>query len=99
VWAFDPTNKSLEAVLLHGYDYAMGNKIRFLWNATRGHHLTPWRSPYLLWRIETYTGIKMKQIGFVEFWVFMWRERHQLWRFLRWTREMERYAHLKPKSS
>jgi hypothetical protein len=41
----------------------------------------------------------MKQIGFVEFWEFMWRERHHLWRFLRWTREMERYAHPKPKSS
>ena len=77
----------------------MGNKIRFLWNATRGHRLTPWRSPYLLWRIETYTGVKMKQIGFLEFWEFMWRERHELWRFLRWTGEMERYAHPKPKSS
>jgi len=77
----------------------MRNKIRFLWNATRGHRLAPWRSPYLLWRIETYTGVKMKQIGFVEFWEFMWRERHELWRFLRWTGEMERHAHPKPKSS
>src|SRR3954463_8472559 len=40
----------------------MRNKLRFLWNATRGHRLAPWRSPYLLWRIETYTGVKMKQI-------------------------------------
>src|SRR6516162_7749634 len=71
----------------------MRNKIRFLWNATRGHRLTPWRSPYLLWRIETYTGVKMKQIGFLEFWEFMWRERRELWRFLRWTGEMERWAH------
>ena len=55
--------------------------------------------PCLLWRIETYTGVKMKQIGFLEFWEFMWRERHELWRFLRWTGEMERYAHPKPKSS
>ncbi|MFB3814576.1 MAG: hypothetical protein ACE14L_10735 [Terriglobales bacterium] len=22
---------------------------RFLWNATRGHRLAPWRSPYLRW--------------------------------------------------
>ncbi len=41
--------------------------LRFLWNATRGHRLTPWRSPYLRWRIETYTGIKMQSIGFLEF--------------------------------
>ncbi len=46
---------------------AMHYILRFLWNATRGHHLTPWRSPYLRWRIETYTGIKMQSIGFLEF--------------------------------
>ena len=73
--------------------------LKFLWNATRGHHLAPWRSPYLLWRMETYTGVKMQQIGFLEFWEFLWRERSQLWRFLKWTGEMERYAHSKPKSS
>ena len=76
----------------------MSKMLRFLWNATRGHHLTPWRSPYLLWRIETYTGVKMTQIGFVEFWEFAWRERDNLWRFLKWTGEMERYAHPRPKS-
>jgi hypothetical protein len=73
--------------------------LRFLWNATRGHHLAPWRSPYLLWRIETYCGVKMQQIGVLEFWEFTWRERKNLWRFLKWTAEMERYAHPKPKSS
>jgi hypothetical protein len=41
----------------------------------------------------------MTQIGFLEFWEFMWRERHELWRFLTWTGEMERYVHPKPKSS
>ena len=73
--------------------------LRFLWNATKGHHLTPWRSPYLLWRIETYTGVKMTQIGFLEFWEFTWRERANLWRFLKWTGEMEHYAQPKSKGS
>jgi hypothetical protein len=82
-----------------GYHSCMRHKLRFLWNATRGHRLAPWRSPYLLWRIETYTGVKMKEIGFLEFWEFMWRERRDLWRFLRWTGEMERYVHPKPKNS
>jgi hypothetical protein len=81
------------------YHGCMRYKLRFLWNATRGHRLTPWRSPYLLWRIETYTGVKMTQIGFLEFWEFMWRERRELWLFLKWTGEMERYVHPKPKSS
>ena len=45
----------------------MRHSLRFLWNATKGHRLAPWRSPYLLWRIETYCGVKMTQIGFLEF--------------------------------
>ncbi len=81
-----------------GYDGRMRYRIRFLWNATKGHRLTPWRSPYLLWRIETYTGVKMTQIGFLEFWEFMWRERRELWQFLSWTGEMERYVHPRPKN-
>ena len=64
--------------------------LRYIWNATRGHRLAPWRSPYLLWRIETYCGVKMQQIGFLEFWEFLWRERVHLWQFLKWTGEMER---------
>ena len=81
------------------YDGSMRCKLRFLWNATKGHRLAPWRSPYLLWRIETYTGVKMTQIGFLEFWEFVWRERRELWLFLKWTGEMERYVHPRPKSS
>jgi len=71
---------------------------KFLWNATRGHHLTPWRSPYLRWRIETYTGVKMKDIGFLEFWEFTWKERRELIRFLKWTAQMEGYARAKPRN-
>ena len=81
------------------YHASMRHSLRFLWNSTKGHRVAPWRSPYLLWRIETYTGVKMTQIGFLEFWEFVWRERVHLWRFLKWTGEMERYAHPKPKSS
>jgi hypothetical protein len=72
--------------------------LRLLWNATRGHRLAPWRSPYLRWRIETYCGVKMSQIGFLEFWGFMWRERAELVRYLKWTRQMERYTRVTPKN-
>ena len=72
--------------------------LQFLWNSTRGYHLTPWRSPYLRWRIETYTGVKMKDIGFLEFWEFMWKERRELVRFLKWTAEMERYVRVTPRN-
>jgi hypothetical protein len=76
----------------------MWNIVRFLWNATKGHHLAPWRSPYLRWRIETYCGIKMTQIGFLEFMGFTWRERKQLLQFLKWTGDMQQYARVKPKN-
>lgn len=89
------------SVPLCGYDGRVRYILRFLWNATRGHRLTPWRSPYLLWRVETYCGVKMQQIGFLAFWEFVWRERNDLWRFLKWTAEMERYVHpgAKPQGS
>ncbi len=76
----------------------MRKLLQFLWNAARGHRLAPWRSPYLRWRIETYTGVKMKDIGFLEFWEFMWKERRELVRFLKWTAEMDRYARVKPRN-
>jgi hypothetical protein len=61
--------------------------IRFLWNATRGHRLTPWRSEYLKWRIETYSGRKAESIGFTFFWLFLWKQKGPLLRFLSWTRD------------
>ena len=76
----------------------MLNILRFLWNATRGHRLAPWRSPYLRWRIETYSGVKMSQIGFLAFWKFTWNQRAELVRFLKWTAQMNRYARAKPRN-
>ena len=70
--------------------------VRFLWRATRGHRLAPWRSPYLKWRIETYSGMKMHEVGFPEFCSFCWHERMELIRFLRWSARMQRYRRGKP---
>jgi hypothetical protein len=61
--------------------------LRFLWNATRGHRLTPWRSEYLKWRIETYSGRKADTVTFLYFWSFLWKEKSRLLRFLTWTRD------------
>ncbi len=80
------------------YTFFMRYILRFLWNATRGHHLAPWRSPYLRWRLETYTGVKMHKVGFLEFVSFLWHEKAQLTRFLQWTADMEQYARVKPKN-
>jgi hypothetical protein len=63
---------------------------RFLWKSCRGYRLTPWRSPYLRWRIETYWGLHADQITFGSFWAFVWRQRMDLLRFLRWAERMDR---------
>jgi hypothetical protein len=63
--------------------------LRFLWRATRGHRLRPWRSPFLRWRIETFSGLPASEIGFADFWRFVWQRRGDLRRFLDWTERME----------
>jgi hypothetical protein len=63
--------------------------LRFLWRATRGYRLRPWRSPFLRWRMETYWGTPAEQIGFSDFWRFVWQRREDLGRFLKWAERME----------
>jgi len=63
--------------------------IRFLWRATRGYRFNPWRSPYLRWRIETYSGLHAEEIGFADFWRFGWQHRRDLARYLHWVERME----------
>ena len=62
--------------------------IAYLWKATRGYRLRPWRSPYLRWRMETYWGTPAEEIGRKEFWSILWRQRRDLMRFLRWADRM-----------
>jgi len=62
--------------------------VRFLWLASRGYRLQPWRSPYLRWRIETYWGIPAETMTAREFWRFTWSQRRELLRFLRWAERM-----------
>ena len=64
--------------------------IGFLMQAASGYWLTPWRSPYLLWRIETYWGWHAESISASEFWKFTWKHRAELWRFLQWAGRMRR---------
>lgn len=63
--------------------------LRFLWRAGRGYRFTPWRSPYLRWRIETYWGTPAEEIKFADFWRFFWQHRRDLTRLLHWVERME----------
>ncbi len=69
--------------------------LAFLWRATRGYRLCPWRSPYLRWRIETYWGIPASQIGWTEFWAFVRAHWRDLLRYLRWAARMRRPRRLR----
>ncbi len=60
----------------------------FVWQAGRGYRLRPWRSPYLRWRIETYSGRKAEGVAAADFRRFLWSERRRLARYLRWTGAM-----------
>lgn len=64
--------------------------LRFLWNATRGHRVAPWKSEYLKWRIETYSGKKAESLGAREVFRFVWESRGELLEFLAWTGQLER---------
>jgi hypothetical protein len=66
--------------------------LRFLWTATRGHRLRPWRSDYLKWRLETFTGKHAEEVRARDFWQFLVAERGQILRYLRWLSEMRSYA-------
>ncbi|MFP5275788.1 MAG: hypothetical protein ACLGPM_01630 [Acidobacteriota bacterium] len=66
--------------------------LRFIWNATRGHRLTPWRSEYLRWRVETYSGQKAETLTARSVLGFLWTTRWELLSFLRWTGRLEREA-------
>ena len=64
--------------------------LRFIWNATRGQRMTPWRSEYLKWRIETYSGKKADSLGAGDIFRFLWDSRWELLDFLAWTERLER---------
>ena len=68
--------------------------LRFLWNATRGHRFAPWRSEYLRWRIETYSGKKAETLTTRDVFAFVWSSRWDLLNFLGWVERLNRDGHV-----
>ena len=60
-----------------------------MWRLARGYRLRPWRSPYLRWRIESYSGLHAEAIDFRAFWQFAWKHRKELRRYLKWASQQE----------
>jgi hypothetical protein len=63
--------------------------VRMLWRLSKGYRLRPWRSPYLRWRIETYSGLHAEKITARDFFNIAWRERRQFLRYLNWADRMD----------
>jgi len=70
--------------ILKAKDLLMFAVLRFLWNATRGHRLAPWRSEYLRWRIETYSGKRAETLTSIDVLGFFWSYRWELLSYLAW---------------
>jgi hypothetical protein len=64
--------------------------LRFVWVALRGYRLRPWQSPYLRWRMETYSGLPAESITAASFFRFLWSERRSLGKYLTWVGRMSR---------
>jgi hypothetical protein len=74
----------------------MFGTLRFIWNATRGHRFAPWRSEFLRWRVETYSGKPAETLKAGDVFGFMWESRWELLSFLFWTGQLQREARRKP---
>jgi hypothetical protein len=70
-----------------GLDGVIATALRYYWITAKGYRLRPWASPYIRWRLETFFGGDMHELGAGEFFRLIWRERRQLKRFLAWTGE------------
>jgi hypothetical protein len=62
-----------------------------LWLASRGYRSMPWRSPYLRWRLETYTGIPAESIDAALFFHLLWRERTSMLQYLLWVNRSQHF--------
>jgi hypothetical protein len=61
-----------------------------LWRMGKGYFLRPWASPYLRWRMETYSGVEAGEITFLGFWKEMWRSRAPFLGYLKWAADMSK---------
>jgi len=83
-------------VYLGVQDSIVFEPVRYIWNATRGSRLRPWRSEYLRWRVETYSGRWAEKLTMREVLGFVWNSRWELLSFVWWTGRVQREARRRP---
>ena len=67
---------------------ALVGAVKFFWMATRGHRLRPWRSEYLRWRVETYSGKTADSLRIRDFVKMFLDEPGQVMRFFLWSQRL-----------
>lgn len=81
-----------------GYAYtgrvirAVVSAVRLWWDGCRGFRLRPWRSPYLRWRVETYSGKPAGTLRLRDFVALFVAERGQIVHYLRWLGDLRELA-------
>ena len=63
----------------------MISEIAVAFRLAKGYRSRPWQSPYLRWRLETWSGLHADKITAAVFVGFVWQHRADLWRYLRWA--------------
>jgi hypothetical protein len=63
----------------------MLNALRYYWIIAKGYRLSPWNSPYIQWRLETFFGKDAAALDARKFFALMWRERARMEEFLAWV--------------
>jgi hypothetical protein len=63
----------------------MTAEIAVAFRLAKGYRLRPWQSPYLRWRVETWSGLHADTITAAVFVSFVWQHRTDLWRYLGWA--------------
>lgn len=68
----------------------MLNALRYYWIISKAHRLTPWKSPYIQWRLETFFGKEAAELDARKFFSLLWRNRARMEHFLDWVSDSRR---------
>lgn len=59
--------------------------LRLAFRLSKGYRLHFWDSPYLKWRVETWSGLEADSLTPRKFLEFTWQHRTELLRYMRWA--------------
>jgi hypothetical protein len=73
----------------------MFEALRYYWIVARGYRLTPWNSPYIRWRFETFLGPEAAALDARKFVHLSWKYRDRLESFMQWAAQRRREQNIR----